>query len=418
MNHRYAKKALGGVTAVWVFSAWFSSTAVADSNHYHEILLGDRATGLAGAYCAIADDPSGLFYNPAGIVHASNSNISGSMNAINIAKKTYRNVMGNGKDWVRDSSELLPNFFGLLQDLGGGKAGFSYAVIDSTLENQDEDFSNIQLLGLPVDRFVINFNNQDKAMLFGPSYAIQYRDKLSVGTTLYGYYRSQEQITHLYKEEPSHITVDSTRYLSTDEFGVHPKLGVMYSPAPKWSLGITLGQTFLLRAKIRDQHTGPDETNNLAVARRDDEFTNKRKLPLEIRMGTAYFHSSKFLLSSDLGYFSAADYLKKPVLNFSMGIEYYIKPTWALRTGFYTNNANTASLRASNVYSIQEEHIDYRGFTFSATHFTRSNALTLGMQFAEGNGQAQLFEPTAGDAVLNEVKAMVLNVFMSATYSY
>lgn len=39
----------------------------ADVFHYSNLLIGDRAIGFGGAYTAIADDASGVYYNPAGL---------------------------------------------------------------------------------------------------------------------------------------------------------------------------------------------------------------------------------------------------------------------------------------------------------------------------------------------------------------
>ena len=59
----------------------------ADENHYSNQLIGYRAAGLGGAYTAISDDPSGLYYNPAGIVYAQTSNLSASVNAFQCRRK-------------------------------------------------------------------------------------------------------------------------------------------------------------------------------------------------------------------------------------------------------------------------------------------------------------------------------------------
>ena len=45
-----------------------STAARADDTHYQDYVLGGRGSGIGGAYAAIADDPSGIFYNPAGLV--------------------------------------------------------------------------------------------------------------------------------------------------------------------------------------------------------------------------------------------------------------------------------------------------------------------------------------------------------------
>ena len=64
-----------------VFILAFSTAAWADSYHYKNLIVGDRASGMGGAYTAISDDPSGLYYNPAGIVYSQGTNVSASANA-------------------------------------------------------------------------------------------------------------------------------------------------------------------------------------------------------------------------------------------------------------------------------------------------------------------------------------------------
>ena len=86
----------------------------ADEYHYNSLLIGDRASGLGGAYVAIADDPSGLYYNPAGTVYTASSNLSASMNAYNITNTKYKEVLGPGVDWERNSSLLIRTFSVLL----------------------------------------------------------------------------------------------------------------------------------------------------------------------------------------------------------------------------------------------------------------------------------------------------------------
>ena len=53
----------------------------ADENHYVNMLVGNRASGLGGAYTAVSDDPAGCFYNPAGIAFSPHLSISASVNA-------------------------------------------------------------------------------------------------------------------------------------------------------------------------------------------------------------------------------------------------------------------------------------------------------------------------------------------------
>ena len=88
-----------------------SSLAKADQFHYQNFLIGDRAIGLGGAYSGVADDASGIFYNPAGTAFALNNDVSGSANAIYQKKIVFKNTLP-GHDFTENSNGTVPSFFG------------------------------------------------------------------------------------------------------------------------------------------------------------------------------------------------------------------------------------------------------------------------------------------------------------------
>src|SRR3990172_7727877 len=87
---------------VMAFVLMSASVSVADDLHYNNILIGDRVSGMGGAYTGVSDDPAGLYYNPAGIVYSTGRSLSASVNAYHSLTKTYEGVIG-GNDWKRDS---------------------------------------------------------------------------------------------------------------------------------------------------------------------------------------------------------------------------------------------------------------------------------------------------------------------------
>jgi len=127
--------------------------AGADQFHYSNLLRGDRALGMGGAYTAVADDASGLYYNPAGMAFAINNDISGSANAFYSKNVSYKNAVGSN-DFVESSTATLPSFFGGLQKLDhwvkGLVFGFGIYTLDSELQDQNDIFSNI-LIGAQPD---------------------------------------------------------------------------------------------------------------------------------------------------------------------------------------------------------------------------------------------------------------------------
>lgn len=401
--------------------------AHADSNHYVNILVGDRAAGMAGAYTAVSDDPSGLFYNPAGIVYSSGSSLSGSMNGYHVSNITYKNVLGGTHDWSRKSNSLLPNFFGVVQPLGDGVAGFSYAVPNSIEEDQDQNFPGIATT-LGSAEFIINFNNSDKTYNLGPSYGYKINENLSIGGTLYFHYRKQQRISNtilLYSSD----RVWSNDYFELEELGVKPLLGVMWSPMKQWSLGMTVSKVGVLDSTITQHQTclGANSGSYSATAlcqvgnivtHQVVTTSEKGKYPLNVTLGAAWFASDALLLSADMSYYdavAAGAESRTRVMNVALGSEYYLNPRWALRAGFYTDNANTPKLQSNFTAYNQNEHVDLYGISTSISHFSRNSSLTLGFNYSTGTGKAQII---AGDPTLQDVTMKNFGVSLAASYSY
>ncbi|MCW8854351.1 MAG: hypothetical protein OQK72_06590, partial [Gammaproteobacteria bacterium] len=231
-----------------------SSSLYADQWHYNNVIIGERATGMGGAYTAISDDPSGLFHNPAGIVYGGSRNLSASVNAFSTSTTTYKGVLG-GRDWERKSSALLPNFFGLTQPLGGGIIGFSYAVPDSVSEDQDSIFNNIgnPAVGTDIRDYLINVNNEDNTYKLGPSYAIEINDELSIGATLYLHVRDQELIANQWIRYNNDEMEWYNSYYQSSETGFEPILGIMWSPFDQFSLGMSIRQVSIMSSETSGQ---------------------------------------------------------------------------------------------------------------------------------------------------------------------
>jgi len=404
----------------------YNNTLFADDFHYNNMLIGDRASGMAGSYVAISDDPSGLFYNPAGIIYAVSSNISANMNAYNISQTHYKNVLG-GQDWVRSSSALVPNFFGITQPLGPGTLGFSYAVTDSILEDQDQTFNDIPTAGT---KFTINFNNQDTTNNIGPSYAISINEHWSIGLTIYGYYRSQEQIFSQNfdfpetEADPQDIYHWESSYVSLSEYGIKPVFGIIYTPMEKLSLGLTISKVSLFKSElevqlscattyITEQTDGalcqPSEFSRFAYKRNE-----KREFPWMLNTGAAYFVNNRLLFSTSLWIYEAVNKTTTPLINAAAAMEYYLSNRFALRLGAYTNMANTPKLK-NNVVNEYNEHIDIFGGTISLSHFTRSSAISIGFAGNLGYGKAQVISDNAN---IQDVRYYGISMFISASNSF
>lgn len=431
---------------IFIISLIFN-IAFADEYHYNNILIGDRASGMGGAYTAISDDPTGMYYNPAGIMYSTMRNLSASVNAYYNLTKKYKGVIG-GHGWERTSSSLLPNYFGIIQPLGKLKVGFSYAVPDSMQEDQDQTFCDLPLdekiknlnPGINISKYTINFNNDDNTYNFGPSIAAEITEDLSAGITLYVHHRRSQLIFNQFLKTSDTINDGYewiNQYSETSEWGIRPILGIMWAPVKQVSIGLAISKTMLFDSDTTGQMTYRREgiwvdTNNDGI--RDDIDNNgipdikytppdpkstdiKRKYPLQLNTGVAYFASPKLLIAGDVSYYSKVDDStfgnREAVLNAAIGTEYYMNKNWAMRAGLFTNMANTHEVKSSA--SGQPEHIDLYGGSLSLSRFTKNTSVTLGGNMSYGTGKAQVI---SGSSSIQDASALAWTLFISSSYSY
>jgi len=391
--------------------------ASADEYHYSNLLIGDRASGMGGAYTAISDDPTGLYYNPAGIVYSTGRNLSASVNAFYNQDKKYSNVIG-GNGWKRSSSSLLPNYFGVTQPLGRFQFGFSYAVPDSISESQDQAFygSIPTSLGSPASQYVINFNNEDNTYLVGPSLATEINSNLSVGMTLYLHNRQNRTVLNQLVTLENGKSEWTNQYMTLVERGLKPILGVMWTPMEKVTVGISAAKTYLY-GNSKTNLVSEKLSTGSDVTWSESGSSAKRKFPYELRAGVAYFATNSLLVSMDGTYYTKvtdAEYGDRvDVFNAAIGTEYYLNRNWALRGGLFTNMANTPKLDSTR--TDQLEKVDLYGGTLSISNFTRNTSVTFGGSLSKGAGNAQLIGSSTN---IQHVETNGWMIFLSSSYSY
>jgi long-chain fatty acid transport protein len=404
-----------------------AAIASADDYHYVNLLVGNRASGLGGAYTALSDDPAGCFYNPAGIAFAPSNSLSASVNAFSTETKKYKGAMqgvnGQKKNWRQKSSSLLPNFFGVVKKIDSNAVGLSYAVTNSTLRRQDQNFTNLSstIPGNSIERFEINIDDSDRTYLFGPSYAYKFSDRLSVGTTLYIYYRDLKLIRNqlLLFEQGEHYL--SNYYTTKVEWGLKPNLGIMWEPVDKISLGFSLSKIYVFSSDNDNQLILRDTTNQVTETDFSDTNTvlfdasdsgETDDFPFQTTLGLAYFVSSGLLFSMDLSYYESVG-IREAVINFAIGTEYYFNENWAVRGGFWSDFANTPTLSGNKVN--QPEHINLYGTSLSLTFFQRQASISLGCSYSFGDGEAQV---VADNAAIEDVENRATTLYISAGYSF
>jgi hypothetical protein len=418
---------------LWVI---FPLSSGADEFHFNTFPVGERPSGLAGAYTALSNDAPGLYYNPAGIVRGTDQ-VTASIYAYTKSTTEYKDVFGNTK-WTKDNGEFVPGFFGFTHTLPKGTLGFSVAIVDSGRTNQNQSVSNIIVDGQTRwETGRINYNYENRVYNFGPSYALPVSEEFSIGATLYVHYKTlrqdQNQIFSNGNGPSFEVLSENTRIDET-EWGVRPILGLLWKPKDKKvSVGLSFSRVFTFSRDYSAQFFGTYQLVSPSNTKTDallfpEKSSDLREYPYVATLGIAYSFSPRWLLSWDLSYYTKTDRQDHNVLpstfstrsffNTAIGTEFRYSDRWIFRAGFFTNLAN------NNIDDLQTnekaESIDMYGGNLSVTFRQKAVSFTLGSSYSTGTGQARLgefgFGSTRFESRTIDAQSSLWILFFSASF--
>lgn len=402
------------------------SPSRADESHYQDLIIGERAAGLGGAYISISDDPSGIYHNPAGIIYNFENYFSLSANAYKSSKTTFKKAIA-GQDYTMESSGWIPNFFGATQNYGLFKLGFAILSPSSEVLDIDDKIKDISTRDGDTNSVRRRLLQQYAVSLYGAGAAFEAFKDFSVGISLFvGQLTNKSVNTQLqiYNGSPQKYALNEVFNDQVSWF-TYPKLGLQWMPAPRWSVGAVLATSYTLYSnqKIRSAGTKLDENGKPASATNDitaidtseGNFQPNVIGPYELGLGVSYFPTRELLFTTDIKYYSEDSaytaYKTIPVVNVALGSEWFVSEGLVLRGGLYTNNANTPKL----VYpkTNQPNHVDFLGLTASVTFANPGSSFTLCTQLARGEGKGQILN---GYTEQQDIEALFGALYITASY--
>lgn len=434
----------------------YSSSATCDQFHYNNIIIGDRAIGLGGAFTAISDDSSGVFYNPAGLGFALNNDISGSANAFFRRTIVYKETIGD-QDFQENSRGSVPSFFGGLQKLDniaeGLVAAFAVYTTDSETKDEDTVVEGVTLPnGVQLTRLHRTVNSRASTNYFGAAVGGRLLPNLSLGfgfsvflvDELFQDYQDVQSRIACPSDDDGNSNADRACQqvlaqnirTSLTATGIEPVFGVQWSPINELSFGLTLKQAFLVSDLLEkstdftrffiDELSGQPLENRrvdrAVIEPKDLEGTTENALkewPLELRVGAAWFANTRLLFSSDIVYRGAAEgegedqaYKRLAVTNYAFGAEYFLTPAVPLRLGFFTNKDARPEIDKNK--PGQPDHIDYVGGSVFVGWVQPNSQISVGTVLQSGDGEAQ----KTGDFSVQKVEASTTTFAFSASHNF
>jgi long-chain fatty acid transport protein len=317
---------------------------------WNNTLLGIRAIAIGGAFSGIADDPSAIYHNPAGLVQQE-SGLAVSISGFHI-RPVYAYTMPDGRRAESRFQNTLPQIFLSYRLNDRITLGFGVYVpyAGSGVDWKAND------LGFP-------FKSTMAVMSFSPTIAYKVSDVFSLGFNL-NYYRG---IFSLDTE------MQGLGPISTDESGsaMSASLGLMFHPNEKLRLGLRInGPASMQMSGISSIMM---EVEGFGQVKLNLDSETRFKLPWDVELGLSYRFSERFLVAASAQYtfWSALKVVEKTIknvpqtgdlvqnepMNFNnililrLGFEYTLPEGLSIRAGFGYDRYATPddSLNISNI---------------------------------------------------------------------
>jgi hypothetical protein len=431
----------------------------ADPFHAQTLPLGQRAIGMAGAFAAVADDPSATYYNPAGLVWGSDSALSASLTLTAFDRSTvesgYRTSVGSSSlNHAQGAS--LPVFVAAAKHLGRrdaeGQRQHAIALSSFTVSQRRLSFDAEVRSGDAASGALetLSIEQGERSTWYGLTYAARLIPRLSLG--LSGFVTVQR--TH-YDEERIGATLgaeldDGSRSASRGSWTSHlvttnvknmvARIGGLYAFSPQLRVGVMFQPPSLHvrgRANLRERYlvsesggAGPRFFN---VSHRN--LASESPLPWELRLGAQYAFRPWLTLALDTSLYGKTGSAKDPVVavgarkavagtravgasgafmqerwhrtyngNVSLGLSAVLAESVAVRCGIYTDLSSAPSVPSfSSSYRAADIH--RVGGTVSIGLASDNYDFSLGMVGLYGRGDALSFNDEGGAATYERTRA-------------
>lgn len=391
--------------------------------HQRAFFPGVRASALGGAYVALSDDPSGAYYNPAGLVFAKDSSLSLSANAFARSSMTYEDAI-HGDDFTENAQSLYPNFVGGLNRFQSLAVAYSYCTLDSRESDQADRFESVSDPSGRLKNYSRTHQEMQKALALGASLALRLGQRLSIGVSQFAYYRSFSAATHQLAElHDSGVLVTDTKYEGRN-LGLFTQLGLML----RWrelafGLAARIPQPLSNDATVHaDVIYEPNGTTLEPEIGKSDAVSTyfEELMPYSYHLGLAWISQSNWTLSSELIYHAAirssdpqslAPALAATI-NYSAGLEVKLGLV-ALRFGAFSDFALTRTPVAGEVN--QPTHVDFQGASTGLGFESRNYEIGLALTKRAGTGQAQII---GGRSSIQKVKAESESLVLGGRYAF
>jgi long-chain fatty acid transport protein len=396
------------LVALLVVFAPAAARAGADA-HYQDLIVGERAAGMGGAFIALADEATGAHYNPAGIVGHGPLMLQLSMTAYKLRSRSVAIAEWCGKtfDHTEQSLFSFPGSFGVVARLP--RAGRLEHALGLTLvlphaHRWSQFYAEDKIPCGPLSFGAAEaWVGVDRELKGGLTYSARPWPWLQAGLTVGVSARSITSAISFDKviENPPEPWRPESFMASSDAtiWSLTARLGLILRPAAGLRAGVTLSSPYLRlagagRLYIVNGHDDPTKWRQTEEILLED-VEHRWEVPLAVGVGLAYTFGEILTVAADaslhgeVGRYAEYEHPQLPewfvqefaneralVVNANVGAELAMSRGVALRLGFFTNFSSSA----------REDKIDLFGFTTGATLRRGPTSISASVQAQIGSG--------------------------------
>ncbi|MBW1810612.1 MAG: hypothetical protein JRJ87_20640 [Deltaproteobacteria bacterium] len=403
--------------------------SLADDSHYQDYIIGDQAVSLGGAYTAIAADPSGLWYNPAGIVDVRNTSLSLSANLYGIQDSSVGSSEAIFPEDPISKLVIVPSSAGFVQALGriDHRGQRPFAIGMSIVIPYFRKFSTSEE-GTSEDQILGNYRHgyhrafEDQTLWVGAGGAMRLHDRFSIGVGFVLVHRSVQDA--------------ASSFIATDfvggEFNVYRNAmmdlnfsndSLLLTAGFKWKIVDNLYFGAMIRSpsltvystgNMRFSRSMADSNGNSGFLPTPEEAAVKSETRIngEARAGIAWILPELLTLSADVSLHMPVSYtlvdieiederarnalrdalLISPsvsrgfVINVNLGAEVQFLNRFSIGLGAYSNFASSPAIPDSDSIRPTQAHVHMIGGTIAFGVKSKHTLTRLGFAYARGSG--------------------------------
>ena len=444
--------------SLWLFLTWalLPLGAAADDVHYQDFILGDQAVGLGGAYTAIAADPSGIWYNPAGIVDVANTSLSLSANLYGIQDS----FVGKREEVIPKDpiSKLVvvPSSAGFVQAMGRMDNwamrpwAFGMSIVVPSfrkLTTTEEGESNDPILGRSRHGYHRVFEDQTLWIGIGAAYRLHARMSLGFGLALA--HRSLQDAASSFVAS-GFVDGAFTQFrtsmmdLNFSNDSLLATAGVKYRLTDAFYLGAMLrSPTMPVRAKgsMRFTRARADAQGNVGFLPTPEnlEVKSESKSNGEGRVGLAFVLPQFLTVSVDASVHLPVSYTlvevpdeaaqklllitptieRNLVVNGNLGVEFQILNRYAIGLGGFTNFSSAPSIPGSPDKLLPaSDQVHLFGGSLALGLFSEHTLTRLGVVYSRGSGTDVIAVNHPDQLALDEQAFARVNLTQTSLYFF